>query len=231
MGTKSRLKRERLRHGCYVCGRAFTPERPPTQDHVIPRCWFPRPLPKNLPTCKACSACNGSLSEREERLRNLFSRMHAQEPAALAEVYERASRSARPPPPIIGEMLHQLDSGLFVRAKLAPVNYADIHAVFRKIARKLFFIEYGRPLPQDLPLVVTPLTTEAGASVSSLAIRDWKCKVHWVGEALAWVNAVDGDHPEDGLWLFLPLHAAVTAVSTGKVATIALPAAELAVLQ
>lgn len=222
VGEQSQRKKDRVRYGCYLCGRPFTPDLPPTKDHVVPESWFPRPLPANVPTRKACRGCNGSLSEREERVRNLLARMHAQEPAALEEVFGRATRSSRQPN-VVGGTLWRLDSGLLAPADLAAFDAEDIQAVFNKITRGLFFIEYGYPLGIDLPVKAIPLSTESAERVTRLVLGEWKRRVRWVGEALAWTNAVDDESPEHGLWLYLPLHSAVTAVFTGKATTLPLP--------
>ena len=222
MGEKSRRKRDQVRFGCYLCGQPFTPACPPTKDHVVPKCWFPLPLPPDVPTRKACSACNAALSPREERVRNLLARMHAQEPDQLQDVFQRSLRSGRQPR-IVGETLWKIDSGLFVKADLAAFDAEDITAVFNKITRGLFFINYDRPLPVEHPVKAVPLTTGSGASFTKVVIGEWSRRVHWIGEALAWVNAVDDDHPEDGFWLYLPLHTAVTAVFTGRATSIPLP--------
>jgi hypothetical protein len=109
-------------------------------------------------------------------------------------------------------------------ADLAILDAEDMQAVFSKITRGLHFIEYGAPLPPSHPLRVIPLTAASGESFTRLVIQQWKRRVRWIGEALAWTNAVDDAHPEDGLWLFLPLHSAVTAAFTGRAVEARLPA-------
>ncbi len=230
MGQASARRHRAKRFGCYLCGRPFTQERRPTKDHIVPECWFPLPLPRNIPTRKACLDCNQALSPREERVRNLLVKMHLQEPEALAELMERARRSNRTLR-LVGRGTWKLDSGLLTPVPLAQVDMADFSAVFEKITRGLHFINYRRPLAVEHPMKVVPLTKEAGASLTRLLMGEWGRKVQWVGEALAWTNALDSEHPEDGVWLYLPLHAAVTAVCCGRAASLQLPTASLAALR
>lgn len=51
---------------CYVCGSAPGT----TKDHIFPRCLFVSPLPQDMLTSPACSACQQAIQPDEEVFRN-----------------------------------------------------------------------------------------------------------------------------------------------------------------
>lgn len=51
---------------CFLCGKPAT-----TDDHLPPKCIFPKPRPSNLITVRACEDCNGGSKLDDEYFRDL----------------------------------------------------------------------------------------------------------------------------------------------------------------
>jgi 5-methylcytosine-specific restriction endonuclease McrA len=107
-------RRKKMRRGnaeCAYCGTAPAT----TVDHVVPKCLFEAPLPRNMITVPACSPCNGAKSKLDTFLRDfLVSDQQAPENRVADSVragpYQRGvsrkrSERVRPVNPFLGPML------------------------------------------------------------------------------------------------------------------------------
>lgn len=212
MGEQSQRKRDRRL--CYLCCLPFTPERPSTKDHVVPRRWLPEPLPDNLPTVLAHFDCQNALSSSEERLRNLFVKAEGTEQDVFADLLSRTERGR--PVEVKEHVLLGDAFGRFLSAPVGALPDDDIQCVFAKITRGLFFKKFRQLLPASYPIKATAATAEDASHITRVLAGDYQAPVNHVGEALAWAAITDTQRgKEHGLWFFVPLHATMVVVGTG----------------
>lgn len=83
---------------------------PGTNEHVIPRRWFPEDDPVKVPIIiKACHACNNEKSKNDEWLRKWFSSLASdQSPEAMKVLYGPVARSIKRQPVLGKEMINRM---------------------------------------------------------------------------------------------------------------------------
>jgi hypothetical protein len=139
---------------CAYCGEAAT-----TRDHVPPKNLFPTPRPSDLLTVPACAACNNRSSEDEEYFVNVLL-AHHKASGSHADIL-LAQRLGRPAKPRRLRAAFRLLKGvrsvpIYTPAGIylgdAPAFRADIGrmgTVLSKVARGLYYAEYGERMPAD----------------------------------------------------------------------------------
>ncbi len=90
---------------------AYCPSNhPSTDEHVIPRRWFPEDDPVKAPIIvRACHACNNKKSKNDEWLRKWFTSLVSdQSPEAMKVLYGPVARSIRRQPVLGKEMMNRM---------------------------------------------------------------------------------------------------------------------------
>jgi len=72
-----------IAESCYLCGSAELL----TNDHIPPKCFFPKPRPSNLISVRCCQTCHRSYAKDDEAFMILLS-MHAIKNPAKQWIYE-----------------------------------------------------------------------------------------------------------------------------------------------
>ena len=201
---------------CGMCERAFDEQIRRTTDHVFPRGFFGEPPPPNLPTWRVCSACQHALSSPEERLRSLFAAGHSHHPNDVRTVLEKAARSAQRPE-VIARKLVAAPSGVLVPASIAVPRADDLHWVFTKVCRGLYWWRHHM-LPTDSRLVVRLMPSDAFTQWSMLLIGHGKQPVQRLGSEVWWVSATGPPNEGWCIWLFVIFGAVPVGVWYGRAA-------------
>ena len=147
---------------CYICG-----ARPgDTLDHIFPRMLFPKSdaytdLPRRLPACKEC---NNALSKDEELFQQLVLSWRALDTPQARRVWNTKIRpnlrGKRPAlrhrvlkhtefAPLVNQLGKQF--GTWPVLKISR-DVAD--RVLKKMAKGLYYLEAGNPLPPDVEMQV-----------------------------------------------------------------------------
>lgn len=146
---------------CYLCG-----QRPAvTRDHVFPRLLFPKGrAPTNLPTLPACIQCNNQLSEYEEAFQHLILSGRALDTAVARAVWDTKVR------PSLNNNKRRSRQTLLSHVEIQKavtfwehqlhdwpvlnVSRDVVDQVLGKIAKGLYFLEFGHRLPEDVRIEV-----------------------------------------------------------------------------
>ena len=161
------MSRRRAQRFCTLCGK----RRKLTDDHIPPRCLFPKGSRQNLITVKACNRCNMRTSSDDEYLRLILA--SNKDSAACAQVQALL--------PTITRSLTRPEARRFANAFLSTIQNVDIvtrggvylytakgfsvdqprlERIITKMVRGLFFKEFGRRLPSShevMPIFVNAL--------------------------------------------------------------------------
>lgn len=217
----SHLKRRpKTVKSCCICRRTFdTTAVIETVDHLVPRGWFNDPPPKNLPTWPACLDCQRALTDREERLRNIFASAHSHHPKELQSVYERCARSTRTPVAVARKMVtHPL--GFEVPASIAIPDQFDLHIVFRKIASGLYWWRENMLIADDR--FVVRIANAADFDKWTHILKD-SCEVQHLGPEVWWMSGFNPEEPDWNVWLFNIFGAVPIGVWQGNAVNFPLP--------
>lgn len=136
-------------------------EYPDTDDHIIPRGWFPKSSPIKVPlVVKACKSCNAKKSKDDEWLRKWFTSMISdQSPDALEVLYGPVARSIQRLPTLGHEMINQMDLvdvydketgallGRQTRVKISDENWERIFGWVSTVVHGLYVWDKKRPFP------------------------------------------------------------------------------------
>lgn len=159
---------------CAYCGC----DDPETVDHVPPKGIFPPPLPSDLLTVPCCYRCHSDTSEDDEHFRNvlLISADLEHDPRA-SRSRERILRSrARPEQNTYWQefvdSVEDVDvfsgGGIWIgRQPGIPIS-SPVRRVVERMARGLYFHEYGTPFPHTHE-VVRATTDQFGVHITHLA--------------------------------------------------------------
>jgi hypothetical protein len=209
------LRRPLALKACGICRRSFGPDLKATDDHVLPKGFFSKPVPDNLPTWRVCERCQDALDPAEERLRNLFVRGPTHDEPATREVYDRAQRSGRSVVPEKWDwVLNNMD--LYEYAPIARAAQDDLDLVFSKVVGGLFYWKHGSLRP-DVPLVVRGALSRDDFTYWTRVVQfDLKLAVQRLGQVV-WVSQSDPDL-RAGFWLFVLHDALGVGVWAGEMA-------------
>lgn len=136
---------------------------PNTDDHIIPRGWFPAGKPIKTPlVVRACHDCNSKKSKDDEWIRKWFSTLIAdQSPVALDILYSKVARSITRTPVLGEEMLNKMSlvdiihkpTGLWLGKKTKiEIEDADWKRIFNWVdivVRGLWVRDKGQPFPNE----------------------------------------------------------------------------------
>jgi hypothetical protein len=200
---------------CGICRRPFGPELKATDDHILPKGFFSKPVPDNLPTWRVCESCQDALDPAEERLRNLFARDPTHDPEANQEVLDRAQRSGRAVVPERWDwVMNNMD--LYEFAPIARADERDLNLVFSKMVGGLFYWKHHRLNPKAKAVVRGALSRDDFDYWTRIVQFDMKLSVQRLGQ-VAWVSQSD---PElrSGFWLFVLHDALGVGVWAGEMA-------------
>jgi hypothetical protein len=123
---------KRVRHDkgeCYLCGTPAT-----TQDHIPPKCMFPKPRPTDLITVPSCCACNDKTKLDDEYFRLVVAAGSRDSPQSTVLLHQRIIPQMRKAPALIVKFMRSIRSS-FEAGKLAGGILRDVHLVFMKWKR------------------------------------------------------------------------------------------------
>lgn len=138
-------------------------ENPETDDHVIPRGWFPENDPIKAPlVVRACHYCNAAKSKEDEWMRKWFATMVSdQSPEAMKVLYGQVARSIKRLPVLGHQMLERMSlvdvyhrpTGLWL-GKQTKINISDedwkrIIGWVDQVIRGLWAWDKNEPLPEE----------------------------------------------------------------------------------
>lgn len=166
---------KRARSGeCTYCGTVG----PLTNDHVPPKGLFPKGTWPDLIKVPACASCNAGFSKDDEYFRMMLTiREDVAEHAAAQEPLAAVQRSLRKPAKAKlaaaaarnVRSSEKWKSGIFLGEKPAyAVDMERVAGVVRRTVLGLFFHEFGRRLPHDFAVHVTPVEMIDGSSLPAL---------------------------------------------------------------
>lgn len=145
---------------CFHCGEA----QRETRDHVIPKGWFLKPRPSNLPTVPSCRPCNESFQKDETLVRAYLVAYHTTNPAARKLFEEKVIRDFQRPEgrPLLKRIVRstllvevRTSSGLILGTAIATQTERErVERVIEKIIRGLYYREIGERLSNDIPVEI-----------------------------------------------------------------------------
>lgn len=195
---------------CAYCGVRPTT----TQDHVIPRCLFTRPLPQQMITVPACEECNREKQPDDTYLRDmLVSDVNASEhPTARSLLHGPVQRSAK--------LYNSSDvahvartqarweeyytpAGLYVgHGRRIPMDTKRVDHLFARIVRGLYYYVTGERLPADCRFDVRglhPLYMDEEMTLLNRA--GCNGPFSYAGGVFGLAFVIDGDQPYLTRWL------------------------------
>lgn len=206
---------------CVYCGLA--PGR--TQDHVVARCLFPTPPPRNLITVPACPLCNRKKSRDDAFLRDDLTSDHEVHDAPAAQgLFEKVSRAARRRQSELAEIVNAqvpvrvpvvTPAGLLVdyvhQFRLPDGRFGE--AIFR-IVRGLYFSSRKVRFPGKVPYEVLRHPVSEWNGLVKNVFAGKASRVMGNVFACAYMHATED--PLTTLWLIGFYERAVFTVSTNR---------------
>jgi hypothetical protein len=196
---------------CAYCGQLTGT----TKDHVPPRSLFLRPLPKDLPTVRACASCNAGASEDDEYFRDTVLKWHriAEKPVVqplvssmlrAASMPEKRAYAARAIASI-SEQDVTTAAGIFLgRQPVYRVQGDRMRRAAERYLRGLYRYTFKQRIPDDVEITVS-LDPEHTLSLSETWI-EWirRGSVRVVQEEIFTYGHVSAvDRPDAQVWLML----------------------------
>lgn len=192
---------------CVYCGEAHAS----TNDHVPPKCLFPKPRPSNLVTVPACEACNRRASLDEEYFLAALMLTDAGISSAgqklwktLRRTYDHANglrariASAISPAPVFSR------GGIFLGNRLT-VRHEDerFRSVVTKIVKGLYWLEYGERMPDMSVIHYRFLIAGEEKAVARKYLPHTKVPKHsWPG-IFEYRSNRTAEAPAGSIWLLL----------------------------
>lgn len=193
---------------CVYCGTS----EGTTADHVIQRCLFPPPFPKNLITVPACDLCNGEKSGDDEFMRDmlLLDWENEPHPASQGELKHRLIRA-------IGKnRSHLIREGRRTKrltpvltpggielgvAPAIPLDRERVNRMFSRIARGLYYhFSGGLRLPADCTFEVNKVHPMRKDQTIQMFNRPG-ARMHALGDVFECVYIVAKEDPTLSMWL------------------------------
>ena len=144
---------------CIYCGKPTT-----SKDHVPPKCFFPKPVPKNLITVPACFDCNESFSADENYTRIILaSAKISDQPGSSAEKIwnQKVQRSLQKNSKVLKEIYISFrfvdiyHGPIYLGKRPAfPCDRKRIDRIIGKIVKGLFYFENKKPLSNDFTVKI-----------------------------------------------------------------------------
>lgn len=136
-----------------ICGYCGNPS-PTTRDHVPPKGIFPPPRPSDLVTIPACTSCNQSASETDERFRAYLSLHVGVDTPTTRQLWDPALRSIRRKRSLRQRLLADLErvwtrtsSGIITGRAYRGLWDSEAHdTTIERVIRGLYFHHYGEVL-------------------------------------------------------------------------------------
>ena len=197
---------------CYFCGK----NRAETRDHIFPKNLFPRPLPSNLPTVPCCQECNHSFSDDEEIFRTFVASGKAYETPSGRRIWDERVRPSlkqdrRGFKTLLRKLAREvkLSSGIIYAVAL-DINQKRINSVLNKIAKGLYYLDTGEPLPDYVELRFKYAKDEPQKLIEppfDKAIQGAKRTELGQGVVTYWRNIIKDDPSNSMTWLlFFNVH-------------------------
>lgn len=188
----------------YCCARPAE-----TDDHVPPKCLFPRPRPSNLITVPSCRTCNqGAGSDEEYFLASIMFTQAGSSPAGRLLWQQKLRRMYAKNLGLryrIAASLQQVNlvtpAGLFLGRRFAQnPDFARLESVVVKIVRGLYYMEHGAPLSPQTTVDALFLRSDREREVVQThgrMLRDGQRT--WPGIFSYRANRVE-DYPQGSMW-------------------------------
>ena len=196
---------------CAYCGQLTGT----TKDHIPPRSIFLRPLPKNLPTVRACRACNAGASDEDEYFRDTVLKWHRVTDKPIVQpLVDSMLRAASMPEKrayaaqtlaSMSESEVTTASGILLgRQPIFRVQGDKMARAAERYARGLYRYTFKRRVPSDVEVTVS-LNPEHTLGLSDKWI-EWirRGTVRVVQDGVFTYGHVAAiDRPEAQVWLML----------------------------
>lgn len=200
---------------CYRCDRQAT-----SRDHIVPRSFFSKPFPSDLPTAPTCDDHNRSLQKDEEYFR-IFVAGQAYPAPAARELWTGPVRRQLTKQPSFKKMLAgqvqdvglHTPTGVYLGEATTFVADSDrVNPVLEKIVRGL----YWRHRATDVGEVrfdctfISPLTMWKLPDIKQALNSD----VHTIGDVLTYRFGIPEDAPDVSMWALTFYSKAIFVVAT-----------------
>lgn len=191
---------------CYLCGGM----QPNDREHVVPRSYFPKPTPSNLPTLPAHRGCNRQLQKDEEVFRVLTLAGAYNDPAGR-EVWEKQVRPMLRLEEALGfrRMLASSVSALGVytpsgifrgQVNVLKVPRERVEPVLEKIVRGLYCIEHGIEFLEDVEFRFYQYGPQSDRETFSRVICGLPSGPREIGRVLTYRFGMVRDDPRYSIW-------------------------------
>ena len=201
-----------MNHTCYLCGN----KQAETRDHIFPKNLFPRPLPSNLPTAPCCQQCNNSLADDEEIFRTVVASGEAYETPSGRRIWDERVcpsliQNRRGFKTLLRKLVRVVKLSSGDNAVALEVDQKRVNSVLNKIAKGLFYLDKGEPLPDYVELLFKYAVDEPQKLIEppfDKAIQGARRTELGKGVVTYWRNIINGDPSNSMTWLlFYNVHA------------------------
>ena len=191
---------------CYLCGK----KQAETRDHIFPRNLFPRPLSSNLPTVPCCQDCNNSLSNDEEVCRTSVASGKAYETLSGHRIWDERVRPSlkqnrRGFKTLLRKLVREVKlSPMGIYAVVLEIDQNLVNRVPKKIAKGLYYLDKGEPLPDYVELLYKYAGDEPQKLIEppfDKAIQGAKRAELGQGVVTYWRNIIKDDPSNSMTWL------------------------------
>ncbi len=200
---------------CYRCGTDAT-----GRDHIVPRSFFPKPFPPDLPTAPTCDEHNRDLQRDEEYFR-IFVAGQAYPSPAARELWTGPVRRQLSKQPSFKRMLAgqvqdvglHTPSGVYVGEATTFVAEPDrVNPVLEKMVRGLYWLHRGTDVG-DVRFectFISPLMMWKLPDIKQALNSD----VHHIGDVLMYRFGIPQDAPDVSMWALTFYRKAIFVVAT-----------------